>query len=122
MTGYSGDAGFRYYNHTIGIDSWYGGAKVGYTMAAGQWGYQGEQVKSTHRTVTPGAEAGYRWVWTNNMLFRVGAGVDANVVQENNTSPVNDATEVTADAEDRIQGYGQVAMLPRMDLGLGYTF
>lgn len=31
-------------------------------------------------------------------------------------------TEITKDAEDRVKGYAQVAVLARLDMGLGYTF
>lgn len=122
MKGYSADAGVRYYSHVQNMDSWYGGGKVGYGLTMGQWGYQGEKVNQTVRNVTPGVEAGYRWNWSNNMLFRLGAGIDGNVVQENSTSPVETASLVTADAEDKVKGYAQVAVMPRLDMGLGYTF
>ena len=122
MKGYSADAGLRYYSHVQGSDSWYGGGKVGYGLAIGQWGYKGEKVNQTIRNVTPGAEAGYRWTWSNSMLFRLGAGVDGNIVQENSTSPAEVASSVTSDAEDKVKGYAQVAVTPRLDMGLGYTF
>ena len=122
MEGYAGDLGLRYYGSSVRLDSWYGGAKVGYKMARGQWGYKDEKINHVVRTVAPGVEGGYRWLWENNVLVRLGAGADGNVVQENNSGPVDQPTKVTADAQERVEGYAQVAVIPRVDVGLGYMF
>lgn len=122
MEGYAADLGFRYYANPAGIDSWYGGAKLSYSLAKGQWGYQGEKIDHAVRTLSPGLEGGYRWQWANNFLLRLGAGADGNIVQENTTSAVDRSTAVTTDAEDKVQGYAQAAVTPRLDMGLGYAF
>lgn len=122
MDGYSGDIGGRYYARGARLDSWYGGAKVGYAFAIGQWGYKDEQVDHVVRTITPGAEGGYRWVWANNLLVRLAGGLDGNAVQENNATPAGLETPTTADAESTIEDYAKIALLPRVDLGIGYMF
>ena len=122
MQGYSGDLGARYYGQPLGDDSWYGGVRLSYGYAKGQWGYQGEQIDQSVRTLSPGVEAGYRWIWTNNLLLRVGAGADSNLVQQNDASAVARETAVTSDAEDKVKGYAKVAVTPRLDMGLGYAF
>lgn len=122
MRGFAGDLGGRYYSDGVNTDSWYGGAKVGYALSMTQWGYKGQTVDHAMRTITPGLEGGYRWVWVNNLLLRIGAGADGNVIQQNTVTPTLAATDVTNDAKDRIEGYAKVAVVPRVDLGLGYAF
>ncbi len=122
MNGYAADLGVRYYQHRTIADSWYGGGKVGYVFAKGQWGYRGQSISQTVRSITPGLEAGYRWTWGNKLLFRLGAGADGNVVQENTTTPIEGETDTTIAAADKVEGYATVAVVPRFDMGLGYTF
>lgn len=122
MDGYAADIGGRYYARGAHLDSWYSGAKVGYAFGIGQWGYKDEQVDHVVRTITPGAEGGYRWVWPSNLLVRLAAGLDGNVVQENVATPSGLETATTEDAEGTIEGYAKVALLPRVDLGIGYMF
>lgn len=120
--GYSADIGARYYGQPLGDDSWYGGARLSYGIAKGQWGYQGEKIDQSIRTLSPGVEAGYRWIWNNNLLLRLGAGADSNLTQQNDASAVERETQVTSDAEDKVKGYAKVAVTPRLDMGLGYAF
>lgn len=122
MTGYAADLGARYYGSGSLTDSWYGGVKLGYQFSQGQWGYKEEKVDQSIRSLTPGAEAGYRWLWSNNLLLRAGAGADANLLQENTVTPNDISTAVTDDASDKVTGYAKVAVLPRVDVGLGYAF
>jgi hypothetical protein len=122
MRGYSADTGVRYYFNDVARHSWYGGAKVGYSLARGEWEYKDEKIVHTMRTVTPGVEGGYRWNWPSNVLLRLGVGADSNIVQENRANAVGEENSRTKDAEDKVQGYAQVAVVPRVDLGLGYTF
>lgn len=122
MQGYSGDLGARYYGNANGVDSWYGGAKLSYGFAQAQWGYKEEKIDQSVRTLSPGLEAGYRWVWSNNLLLRAGVGADSNLVQQNEASAVDRETAVTGDAEDKVKGYAKVAVTPRLDMGLGYAF
>lgn len=122
MNGYAGDIGARYYGQSVETDSWYGGARMSYTFAKAQWGYQGEKISQTVKTMSPGLEAGYRWIWSNNVLLRLGAGADSNIVQENNATAIDRETTVTADAEDKVKGYAKVAVTPRVDMGIGYAF
>ena len=122
MSGYSVDIGGRYYTDHSSWSSWYGGARLSYGVAVGQWGYQGEQIDQTVRAFSPGLEGGHRWVLRNNILIRLGAGLDGNIVQENRASAKENETQVTSDAEDKVKGYAKVAVTPRVDLGLGYVF
>jgi len=124
MTGYAGDLGARWYAANMTLDSWYTGAKVGYTYTRGQWGYKDEVVDSSQRAITPGLEGGYRWVWPSSVAVRLGAGADGNIVQENNVTVADDSdvNAATNDAQEKIKGYGKVAVIPRVDLGLGYIF
>lgn len=122
MQGYSADLGARYYTRTGNVDSWYGGAKVGYALLLGQWQYKDELVDQSTRSVTPGVEGGYRWMWVNNFLVRLGIGADGNIIQENSATAATTSTSVTDDAADTIKGYAQVAVVPRVDFGVGYAF
>ncbi len=120
--GYSADVGLRYYMSSVTTDSWYGQASLGYALSMSQWGYQGEKVDHTFRSVMPGVAAGYRWIWGNNFLLRVGAGVDGNLVQQNTVTPVVASTAATAEAESDIEGAALAAVMPMVDLGMGYRF
>ena len=120
--GYAADVGVRYNATPVETGSWYAGGKVGYSMAMGQWGYRQEKVNQTIRMMTPGLEGGYRWIWNSGVLLRLGGGLDANVLQQNSTSPVGQATATTADAEDKVKGYAKIAVAPRGDVGVGYAF
>lgn len=122
VQGYSGDIGARYYGQPLGDDSWYGGARLSYGFAQTQWGYQSEKIDQSVRTLSPGIEAGYRWIWNNNLLLRVGAGADSNLIQQNEASAVDRETAVTSDAAEKVKGYAKVAVTPRLDMGLGYAF
>ncbi len=122
MEGYSADLGLRYYGTSSNVDSWYGGVKVGYMFSQGQWGYQEQKIDQSVRSLTPGAEAGYRWLWSNNLLLRLGAGADSNLLQENTVTASEAVTPVTIDAQERVTGYAKVAVLPRVDFGVGYAF
>lgn len=120
--GYAADVGVRYYYTSATADSWFSQAKLGYAYSLSQWGYQDEQVDHSFRTIVPGLGGGYRWVWTNSLLVRVGAGIDGNIVQENKVTPTEAATAATNDAQNEIEGAALAAVTPMIDLGVGYMF
>lgn len=122
MQGYAGDLGMRYYASPYGVDSWYGGAKVGYSYGKGQWDFKGQQVDSSVRALNPGVEGGYLWSWPSQVLVRLGAGVDGNVIQENLVTAEGEETASVIEARNTIEDYAQATVIPRVDLGLGYRF
>ena len=122
LQGYAGDLGMRYYGSPSGLDSWYGGGKVGYSYGKGQWNYKNEQVDSSLRSVNPGVEGGYLWTWPSNLLVRLGGGVDGNLIQENEVKAEVQETPSTIQAREIIENYAQVPVIPRVDVGLGYRF
>ena len=122
MKGASVDVGGRYYSNHASAGSWYGGARLSYSAAMPQWGHQGEQVDQTVRMISSGLEGGHRWNLMNNFLVRLGAGLDGNIISENSATPVGAETSVTRDGEDQVKGYAKMAVTPRADLGVGYSF
>lgn len=122
IRGYSADIGVRYNEAPEEAGSWYAGGKIGYSQAGGQWSYRDEKINHDIRCVTPGLEGGYRWIWDSNVLLRLGVGMDSNVTQKNSTSPVGEATAVTAEAENKVKDYASASVIPRADVGIGYAF
>ncbi|MCX6124742.1 MAG: hypothetical protein NTV34_08335 [Proteobacteria bacterium] len=122
MQGYAADIGSRFYSDLDGLDSWYGGAKMGYSYGKGQWTYRKEEIDSTVRTLNPGLEGGYRWIWPSNLMLRLGAGADANAIQENEATAGGQPTAATKEASETIKDYLTVSVVPRVDLGVGYRF
>ena len=122
LSGYSADIGVRYNDSPEAAGSWYAGGKIGYSQAGGQWSYLNEKINHDIRCVTPGLEGGYRWIWDSNVLLRFGVGMDGNVTQKNSTSPVGEATAITAEAENKVKDYASASVIPRADVGIGYAF
>ena len=122
MKGASVDVGGWYYSNDASASSWYGGARLSYSAAMSQWSYQGEKVNQTVRMISRGLGGGHRWNLMNNFLVRLGAGLDGNIIRENNATPVGAGTSVKRDGEDQVKGYAKMAVTPRVDLGVGYIF
>jgi hypothetical protein len=118
--GYSTGAGLRYYNDPIG-DSVYGGLSVDYSEARVGWDYKDEKYKSTQIAVTPSLAVGYRWVWQNGLLARLGAGAGLPSVQTQKVVTETAGPDATAGA-DKIDDTLDTKVVPKLDLGLGMMF
>lgn len=118
--GYNAALGARWYSAPQ-RSSWYGGAGVGYSEMDSKWEVGDEVVKATVVSVVPGVSAGYRWLWDNNVLLRVGAGVASNNVQTKDFTDENDTAEAR-DAEDTVRDLATQPVIANMDFGIGYAF
>lgn len=118
--GYSTGAGLRYYDHAIG-DSLYGGVGVDYSEAHYGFKYNDETYDTDQFAVTPSVTAGYRWVWQNGALARLGAGVglpsvaSSKVVSETSGPDQEEGLDKVTD----ILGTNAIA---KLDLGIGMMF
>lgn len=116
VNSYAMDLGARYYGIPA-THTWYAGAKLGYSRSEGKWTYQKEELRKEVAALTPGVEGGYRWLFTNGVLVRAGAGVGGDVVVGEKTD--EDASKKAVDAVDKVT---KPAVLAKIDLGLGYAF
>jgi hypothetical protein len=125
VTGYSAELGARYYGEPE-TSTWYAGAKLGFTEVSGDYKYKDrEDVKARYGSLTPGLQAGYRWLvgFQEDILIRLGAVAAANVVQYRDRDMKDltgtaDETEARAELDDRIEA----PVLASIDLGIGYQF
>lgn len=116
VNSYGMDLGARYYG-VPATHTWYAGAKLGYTRSEGKWTYQGEELRKEVAALTPGIEGGYRWLFTNGMLVRAGAGVGGNVIVGEQTDE-----DASAGAVDAVNKATKPPVTGKIDLGLGYAF
>jgi len=120
VIGYTYYTGARYYTDPL-LGSWYGDLGAGYAEQTGKWNYKGTLVDSRAVSVLPMVGAGYRWVFANRVLVRLGA----NVAYNNSKVDKATATEVTnnyQDAENKVYDTLKTPVLASLDLGLGYAF
>ena len=108
------DLGARYYG-LLFSDAWYTGGKVGYSAATATWEYKDQVVKQEVSTLTPGVEAGYRWLWPSSFLVRMGLGATANIVQAQSLTSDVESSEVT-EAKDELKSASRTAALAKVDL------
>jgi hypothetical protein len=118
--GYSVGTGLRYYDSPIG-DSLYGALDVAYSEARNGWKYNDETYRTTRIAVTPSVSAGYRWVWQNGALLRLGAGVGLPSVQSQSVVTETNGVDA-AEGEDKINDLLDTKALAMLDLGLGVMF
>jgi hypothetical protein len=116
VNSYAVGVGARYYG-VPATHTWYAGAKLGYDRSEGRWTYQGEELRKEVASLTPGVEGGYRWLFTNGVLIRAGAGVGGNVVVGEQTD--SDASDKAVDAVNKAT---KPPVSGKLDLGLGYAF
>lgn len=125
LTGYNTELGARYYGQPK-FSTWFTGALLGYMRTKVECTYKDQsRVDAKSSAMTPGLQAGYRWLtgYQDDFVIRAGAIVAANVVQTRDRylrdlSAAQDADDVRAQLDDRLE----TAALARFDLGLGYTF
>lgn len=118
--GYSVGAGLRYYNVPIG-DSSYGGLNLDYGETHLRWGFREETYKTDQIAITPSLVAGYRWVWLNGFLMRLGIGAGLPSVASQkilDKTSGKDADEGHKKIEDMLNQ--KVAL--KLDLGVGLMF
>lgn len=118
--GYSVGAGLRYYNVPIG-DSSYGGLNLDYGETHLRWGFREETYKTDQIAITPSLVAGYRWVWLNGLMMRLGAGAGLPSIASQkiiDKSDGKDAEEGHTKIEDILNQ--KVAL--KLDFGIGMMF
>ena len=118
--GYKGLLGARWYA-TPEEHSWYAGGGVGYSDSSGKWEYKNEVVDSRLVSVLPTVQGGYRWLWNNNVLLRLGADVALNNIQTRTNDAHSDSIDAK-DAEAKLKKIQDHVWLATVDLGLGYAF
>jgi hypothetical protein len=118
--GYSVGAGVRYYDDPIG-DSAYGGFNIDYSELRYGFEFEDETYATEQYAVTPSLTAGYRWVWQNGVLARLGAGVglpsvqSQSVISETNGPSAEEGLDSVNDILDQ-------DVLAKLDLGVGMMF
>jgi hypothetical protein len=125
VTGYSAELGARYYGEPE-TSTWYAGAKLGYTEVSGDYTYKDrEAVEARYGSLTPGVQAGYRWLvgFQDDILIRLGAVAAANVVQYRDRDMKGlTGTADEAEARDELDDRIEAPVLASVDLGIGYQF
>jgi hypothetical protein len=117
---YATGGGLRYYAEPIG-DSVYGGLNIDYSEAHLGWDYKDEKYKSDQYAVTPSLNVGYRWVWQNGLLVRVGAGAGLPSVQSQKIIAQTEGPNAQT-GSNKLKDVLDQKVLPRLDLGLGMMF
>lgn len=118
--GFSAGAGVRYYDYPIG-NSIYAGGDIDYAEAHVGWGYKDESYKSTRYQVMPSLVAGYRWVWQNGMLVRLGGGAGLPSVPSQKVVATTDGAD-SQRGLDKINKTLDTKVLAKIDLGVGMMF
>lgn len=119
--GYSAGLGVRYYEDPIG-DSTYGGAHLDYSEVKADWEYEGENYSSTQYAVTPSLVVGYRWVWPNGVMARLGAGAGIPKVDSQSVELAPAMLQSSGDGIEEIEDVLDQQVVAKIDLGLGYSF
>jgi hypothetical protein len=120
MFGYMVQPGLRWYGSPA-VSSWYGQLGVGYAESKGKYEYGNATIDSKSISTLPTLAAGYRWLFRNNMLLRLGAGASANLVQTHDESAVENTSDA-ARGEDKVSDLVKTPVLAAVDFGLGYAF
>lgn len=118
--GYAVGAGLRYYNMPIG-DSSYGGLNLDYGETHLRWVFREETYKTDQIAITPSLVAGYRWVWLNGFLMRLGAGAGLPSVASQkilDKSAGKDADE----GHKKIENILNQKVALKLDFGVGMMF
>ncbi len=118
--GYSAGVGVRYYEDPIG-DSTYGGGHLDYSEMKANWNYEGDDYVTRVYGATPSLVIGYRWVWQGGLVARLGAGAGVPVVDSQSTTATTSNGDTTKGVE-KIETFLDQNVIPKLDLGLGYTF
>lgn len=125
FSGYTVDLGGRYYRAPK-LSSWYTGAKVGVMGSDGRYKYKDrELIKATSTSLTPGLEAGYRWLigWQQDLVIRLGVVAAANAIQSRSRDlGAVEGSSDEADARQQLDDRIDVPFLANVDIGLGYVF
>jgi hypothetical protein len=118
--GYSAGAGLRYYDYPIG-DSLYGGLNIDYSEAHFDWKYGDETYATTRNAVTPTLAAGYRWVWNNGLLVRLGAGAGLPSVDSQKVEAKTNGDKAR-EGEKKITDTLDQKVIAKVDFGVGMMF
>lgn len=118
--GYTVGSTLRYYDDPIG-DSFYGGGSLDYSESHVGWELDDDTFASTQYALTPSLVAGYRWVWQNGFLARLGAGVGLPSVQSQDVVAETSGPQ-SAEGLDKINDMLDTKVAAKLDLGLGVMF
>ncbi|SMF64994.1 hypothetical protein [Pseudobacteriovorax antillogorgiicola] len=118
--GSSFELGTRYYEDPIG-DSWFGSAGVSYSESKSKWVYEESEVQNELYAVTPNIGAGYRWAWNSGFLVRASVGAGFPYVSSESVSATISGAKVEEAIED-VEDYNDQDVIPKLDVGIGYTF
>lgn len=117
---FNAGTGMRYYEDAIG-DSAYGGVTIDYNEQHATWKLNDDVVAVNQYAVTPSLVAGYRWVWQNGLLARLGAGVGLPSTQSQTV--VNKTSGPDAvDANNKVTDLLDQNVIAKIDLGIGVMF
>jgi hypothetical protein len=82
------------------------------------WEFKDERLTSTQFAVIPSVNGGYRWVWQNGFLLRLGLGAGLPSVPSQKITTAPALTE----GEDKITELLEQQVVVNADLGLGVMF
>lgn len=116
--GYSTGLGARYYEDPIG-DSIYAGGQLDYAEGRINWDYENTRYRSNVYGVTPSLALGYRWVWQNGLVFRLGAGAGMPKID---SLKIRELAQASSRGSEKIEDILDQRITPKIDLGLGFTF
>jgi hypothetical protein len=77
--GYTVGTGLRYYDDPLG-NSMYAGGSIAYGESQTKWSYGDAEYDVDVYAAAPGIFAGYRWIWSNGVLLRLGAGLSSPTI------------------------------------------
>jgi hypothetical protein len=120
MHGYEWTAGARLYG-TPEVSTWYGSLGVGYSDYAGTFNYQDTTIAAHTISILPTVAAGYRWMFDNNVLLRLGLDVASNQVKSRRAD-AESQTANAADGEHKVRNLERTPVLANLDFGVGYGF
>lgn len=118
--GYTAGAGLRFYEDVIG-GSTYGGAHLDYSELKSDWNYDDNEYVSRVYAVTPSLAVGYRWVWQNGVIVRLGAGAGIPKVDAQSTK-AKTANTKTDEGQKKIEDILDQQVIAKVDFGVGYSF
>ncbi len=118
--GHTAGAGLRYYDNPIG-DSLYAGGDIDYSMLKTTWKFNDDRFAVERYAVEPSIVAGYRWVWQNGVLARIGAGAGLPRADSQTVTAETDGPDA-AEGLDKINDALDTPVLAKLDFGFGMMF
>jgi hypothetical protein len=112
--------GGRYYFSGRG-HSWYAGPSLAAQRFFGTYTYEQQSVVDEVRSLSIGANGGYRWNWQSGLSLRLGGSLGGVVAHDQSTN-AKSSNEKSAEAEDKVRRSSNSKTTGSLDVSLGYRF